>query len=235
MDVMLCLQSVFKASPKGEVSNLPAARDHTANTALAVRSCSVQLAGVPYVNRLWATDVLKCPSAAGHRSFAHQGPQSQAGTKGDTARTIHPPAVCSQACFVSSTLKQRGGCRPKVTSSGDSSPFLILFYSLFWFSSILFLILSKSLVTRYGRAVRHLRRQGGCKKELEIWSAAYSSPMSEGPLRRNRRSWIRWTFEVSWIFHLDFRLGIPGQSHWENETREYERCLCCFRSIFFPR
>lgn len=34
MDMLLCLQSVFKASPKGEVSNLPAANDHTANTAL---------------------------------------------------------------------------------------------------------------------------------------------------------------------------------------------------------
>lgn len=32
--MMLCLQSVFKASPTGEVSNLPAARDHTANAAL---------------------------------------------------------------------------------------------------------------------------------------------------------------------------------------------------------
>lgn len=45
---------------------------------------------------------------------------------------------------------------------------------------------------------------------------------------------MRWTFEVSRIFPLDFRLGIPGQSHWENETCEHERCLCCSHSIVFP-
>lgn len=116
MDVMLCLQSVFEASPKGEVSNLCAARDHTANTALPLRSgCAVTLgaAGVCPLNRLGAADLPQRPPSA---RFTPRTPSQF------THLWSAPRHALYQAPL---RCEQRAGCRPKGTSSGDSSPFLI--------------------------------------------------------------------------------------------------------------
>ena len=136
MDVMLCLQSVFKASPKGEVSNLPAARDHTANTALPPRSgCVVTLgaAGLctlrqqtvsnrftsaPIISRSLVLCISRTPSPKWAQRVMVLG------------QFTHLRSAPRHALYQARLrCEQRAGCRPKVTSSGDSSPFLIAIIS----------------------------------------------------------------------------------------------------------
>lgn len=109
MDVTLCLQSVFKASPKGEVSNLPATRNHTASTVLPPQSgCVVTLdaAGLSAPCKQTEQQIYcKTHHQQATCPFAIKDPKFKGITKGGTARTIHPPVVRSQARFVLSTLQ----------------------------------------------------------------------------------------------------------------------------------
>lgn len=92
---------------------------------LAVRSLSVQLACVPYVNRLWATDLLQRPSSVVPLISRTPSPKwaQRAVLLG---QFTHLRSVPRHALYQAPLrCEQRVGCRPKVTSFGDSSLLLI--------------------------------------------------------------------------------------------------------------